>query len=355
MSEFVVKVRETPKAAAILAALSLLASGCLEKQSGYADGPVIPRCYSHPQPKLFDLREPKIPSLKPNESVEQLDKEWKAYNKEADRADGILPTMKLPVNDGFTEGDPIYLPGLEDKVDRSIVQLETSKWSGSGFLTEDDKGQEVVVTAAHVVDNARMRSIKITGENHVSTHPIGGCYIYEEGGKFKPLNDNSERPVDIDLAILKLAKPIGRNTLKLSRADAKRGDWVEFSNYQTFHEPGDPANYTGVIISGAHDLLGLTALTGTEKVDKPVTEGELQEIETFPGASGGAVTNLNGEVVGVSVAANKDGVYADQDMLDVYGVKMPGAKFGIMFGFVPKTADLVPSSVLKKGLRSRRA
>ena len=345
------------------AGTALLTSGCAvlpHSISKFAKTPVIPRCFSKPLPQLYkELPEPKFPTFHPGDSWNGFKKKEKRYERQQDAVlnhnIGLLPPFELPVYDGFTQGDPIYLPGLEDQLNHGIVRVKAAdEWHGSGFLTHDAAGREVVITAAHVVDNARMKTLSIEGENRVSTHPIGGCYIYEDNGHFKSV-DGDENPVEYDVAVFRLAKPIGGRTLKLSLKPPKRGQWLEFANYQAFHEPGDPANYTGVVVSRASDQPGLDVLTGARKLEVPVTNGEAWDNEITGGASGGPVTDLHGEVVGISVAGDKDDIYTDGEMLKaLYNVTMPGAKFGLKNGFVPTTADLVPASIIQKVLDSKR-
>jgi S1-C subfamily serine protease len=342
---------------AIGAVAVVMLAGC--GGSDYGKKPDIPRCFDKPQAPLFkEPQEPRVPHYR-GENFQQFNKVWRRFTQADKRwqdvTSGRLPALTIPVHNGLAEGDPIYLPPVEERIDKSIVAITTSKWSGSGFLTTDQKGREVVVTAAHVVSNAKLNALTITGENRVSTHPSGGCYIYENEGHFKKLTPDNPAPVEFDIAILRLQKPLGRYVLKLSSKPAQRGQWVEFANYQGLHEPGNPAHYTGVVISKPSDFWGLEVLNGVEKLNTPVTLGELEDSQTGPGASGGAVVNLRGKVVGISVGSDKDGIYTGREALkDIYNVRMPGAKFGDEYGFVPVVASLVPSATISKALRSKK-
>jgi hypothetical protein len=345
------------------AALALLAAGC-GGPGKYGKYPDIPRCFEKPQAPLFsNQHEPKPPRMRPGEDPIKFNDKWQRYNKIwwrwNNHSIGKLTKLTIPVRGGFAQGDPIYLPEIEDETEKALVQLDTGDWKGSGFLIEDSSGHEDVVTAAHVVGYARLGALTITGDNGVSTRAVAGCYMFEEDGKFKKMpgkSDEDSPPVDIDLAILRLSRPLGHHTLMLSEKSVTRGQWLDFTNYQGLeHGPGYPANYTGVVVSTEHDFWGYRVLTGTSKMDTPVTAGEVQDNEIYAGASGGPVTELHGKVVGISVAGLKDGIYeGPEDLKGIYNVRMPGAKWGLKHGYIPATANLVSSRFIKKAMHSKR-
>ncbi len=349
--------------AAALAAGGLLVAGCDAggASSDLASQPVIPRCYDAPQPapRLVEPAIPPVPAVfNPNtETFDQYMARSNAWEKKMDAITRVLdgpPTLNVPIIDGFAQGDPIYNETLVDNVTESIVQIKNKEWSGTGWLTTDSKGREVVVTAAHVVGDAKLQSLKITTNDGQETHADGGCYIFDNNGKHSDLKKSDEEGVqDSDIAVLTLPKAIGGKTLRLSQGKLSRGAWETFVNYQADHSPGNPAFYTGVVATTQSDLLGVSIVTGVKQFDHPLTIGDVNDYMIQGGASGGPVVNNAGQVVGVSTSGTKEDIYLDaNDLKSEYNIAFPGAKFGDNKGFAPAVAGVMPVSLIKLALNA---
>ncbi|MEK7594579.1 MAG: serine protease [Patescibacteria group bacterium] len=362
MSEFVSHPVVKKVLATALAVVAFAGSGCGPE---YAATAVIPRCYDTPlQPEYRPHHETK--KLKKPRFSYALANELgfnEAYRRFDMAADAWIeqehpyyqPELSIPVEDGHAVGDPIYSANINEIVSKSLVKISTDDWKGSGFLASNNKGEQVVVTAAHVVEKAKLKSLTIQTNQGESLHPDGGCYIYENKGKFKHLSNEYKTPVDTDIAILSLPGRFNNPNLRNSDQPPRRGNWVFFVNYQAQHEPGNPAIYTGVISATPDRPQGFSIITGAQKLRQPVSDWDISDSQVQSGASGGPVVDARGQVVGISIRGNKEGRFDDPSLLrDYYGVTFPGAKFGRSGGFIPSTAGIVSTKVINKALASPR-
>jgi hypothetical protein len=167
------------------------------------------------------------------------------------------PHLTLPVVNGSAEGSGVPSESLTKRTTDTIVEITTSLWKGTGVITTDANGNEVVVTAGHVVGAMTASDITITTQNGTHVKPDGGCYLYGTGGDATPLT-NAESPVqDTDIAVLTLAQPLTSDPLPIANSEPKAGQKVAFVNYQTDWGPNDslfngdatpgPASYDGII------------------------------------------------------------------------------------------------------------
>jgi len=374
MSEFFPRVAAVFTAGAIGAAL-LSAEGCDSHTAGPAipRQPSIPRCYDTPQPSEYvpihqkPVPEPKIPSTRPGESIRAFNKRWKRFERQEKLWEQSLthyddpyelPPLHLTYYDKYVEDDPIYPEDQVDRATQSIVEISTKDWKGTGFLVKDSGGKQVVVTAAHVVGNATLSGLTIETDGGKKTHPTGGCYIYEDKGKFADLAKGGETPVDKDIAVLTLPSPLTKTDLSISKKPVRRGEWTLFVNYQADSEPGTAASYTGVVASGPTDQFGYHVLTGLSIKKTPVTVGAVETEDIQGGASGGPILDAHtGTVLGVSTSGNKDGIFEDTDTLrTLYNVQFTGNKhLDFKHGFAPIMAGAMSVRLITKAISAPNA
>jgi hypothetical protein len=360
------------KAAVVLASASLLAgaSGCDLTTSKYADVPQVPRCDGGPMPEHVNPEpEPKEPP-QPTPDTYSNPQKWRKYQK-AERAyykaddnylfEGGYPRLEVPVNNaGFIDNDPEYSPGsglIDDKISKGVVQISNGDYHGSGFVTLDKNGDQVIVTAAHVLGTTLLSSLDITANNEDSTHPVSGCYVYDsKGNHLKLTNSDGKKggPPDYDLAVLRPEEDLPVQPLTFSPTQAKRSKWVRFVNYQgAYPTIGFPSEYTGLVVAPDKSETGLTALTGLVELTPPITNGEFEDSHLTGGASGGPVTDRQGRVIGISTAGDKDGIYmGPSEIKFFYNVVFPGANYGDGGGFVPVEASMTPSYLIEKAIGS---
>lgn len=254
----------------------------------------------------------------------------------------------------FLSEAPAIDESLRQKLIDSNVRIKAGDLKGSGFITKAPDGSEVAITAAHVISVDDLSQITIHDSQGQTTTASDACYIYEAQGAFTDLDSTyTEKDrsglEDVDLAILRLAKPLGSTPLKIASSFPNRGTWVEFVNSQGHFDAEYPAEYTGLVVSqpNSRDL----ALTGLEPWQKDIDGESAYSIE--PGASGGLVASVRtGEVVGISYGGSK-GYNTAESTSALYGVQF-NAPVGHETGIIPVEADIVGAEVLHHALASTR-
>ncbi|HET9174171.1 MAG TPA: trypsin-like peptidase domain-containing protein [Candidatus Saccharimonadales bacterium] len=376
MSEFLSS--RTIIAGAALIGSAAVMSSCTGTDS-YPRVAQLARCEATPQTPPTTPPQPNVPSappLPPNPSPEQLEQIMADENAQQAKFDQALaawdnalvpPSMEVHVTDGFANGDPITVPPDQvNATSSALVEITTKDWKGSGFVTRDAFGQEVVVTAAHVVGTATMNQLTITTDDGLHVHPTGGCYIYDEDGAFKPLSSPlSDRAplVATDVAVLTLPENISSQPLPLSDRRPEAGSWLNYVNYQGNFGPKNslfsddtyttPASYVGLVEPTSAVNPDIEALTGTLSLGKNMTVGTFETWHLVGGASGGPVEDQSGDVIGISVQGTRDGMFLDSETLnEVYHVKFDGVHVGADTGFEPTNSVIVPSSVIRQALAS---
>lgn len=226
-----------------------------------------------------------------------------------------LPPLKLQQNDaGVTRGDPGMLaPNIREKVSGAMVKFFDP--FSTGFLLKPD----LVVTSAHGVYTKNIRTIDLTDSKNNLGQVIDGCYIYETNGR--QANPLDEKGAGIDIAVLRLAKPIGTSTLSLATTELHQGDWATFLNYQNRRPVDYPAEYNGVALADKPHIGGNILLTGIQawRNCEPRRHAA-SECSIDNGASGGPLLGwATGDVFGISVRGTDAGRLNKTSMLE-YGV-----------------------------------
>ncbi len=189
---------------------------------------------------------------------------------------GATPTTAL----GAAGGEPgttapTFPPGQEPVAAvahallPSVVQIETPRGLGSGFVYDADQG--LVLTAAHVVEGARSVRVRLDDGRTVPGTVLGG-------------------DVDRDVAVVRI--PAGG----LVAAPLALGEPVEVG--ETVVAIGSPFGLDQTVTSGIVSALdrslhvGGREITGLIQTDAAINRGN----------SGGPLANLEGKVIGINVA-----------------------------------------------------
>lgn len=216
------------------------------------------------------------------------------------------PLIKLNVQAKSTaqRGVEIYHeefgPEQNEKIKKAVVMIDGENMQGSGFLTDNSKGERIAITAGHVLANERLKDIKVYDDTGASTRPVDACIVYDNDGQFYD-RTNMTAP-EADVAVLTLPKQFGKSVLTMSGVAPYRGQWVTFKNYQIGSKLGAQAFYTGMVsdMSSSFDLevtsgLDVSRYNGPESVKNYIC---------MPGGSGGPVVNGSGEVIGIMTGAS---------------------------------------------------
>jgi Trypsin-like peptidase domain len=198
------------------------------------------------------------------------------------------PTTKaLTANPGYDAASLTHVRG-------AVIRISGPE-EGSAFIVNDPDGEQVIVTAAHVVAEHDPASVELTDFFGNRTTAYAGRYILEARGRLLTAAE-LDGPADIDLAVLRPEKPLGRTALRVG-ALAARGTWLDMVNYQHDAAFDAPHQYKGVVLTQRPGQSNYLA-TGMEpeRVSEP-----LANTVVLRGASGGVAFNAQkGEVAGVS-------------------------------------------------------
>jgi len=173
-----------------------------------------------------------------------------------------------------TPTEPTDFAGTYDLVSSGVALIEVvgCDWqgAGSGFLVDDD----LVATAAHVVDQATQISVRMD-EATVDATVVGV--------------DESA-----DLALLQLAEPVDGHVFEFADADPSPGTRIA--------AVGFPLDQPKTLTEGTVSGLGREITTESGWFD------DMMQTDTAinPGNSGGPVVTIDGSVVGIAEAFDPD-------------------------------------------------
>ncbi|TVR03975.1 MAG: PDZ domain-containing protein [Deltaproteobacteria bacterium] len=147
---------------------------------------------------------------------------------------------------------------------------------GSGFLIDDDG---LILTSGHVIEKATEIRVILHNGTRVAADVVG-----------------LDRATD--LALLRITPPEGIRPLALAGGDAIRvGDWVI--------AVGNPFGLASTVTAGIVSAIGRQDL----ELGRELTLADLLQTDASinPGNSGGPLVNMDGDVVGINTAINREG------------------------------------------------
>lgn len=171
----------------------------------------------------------------------------------------------VPTDSGPPSWSAVFESSEPAVVRVSAVTCEGDGWTGTAFAVDD----RVVVTAAHVAQDARTMSIQTTDGTTVGAEPVG---IFP----------------DTDVAVLRLEEPLSATALALAEAVPERGSDLAVLGYPF-------GTFALRIVNGI--VVGLP-----ESVDYPgqhVERAFITNAATNSGNSGGPVVDHYGKVIGL--------------------------------------------------------
>lgn len=278
--------------------------------------------------------------------------------------------VTMPYKGDTVEHVPVFPSvAFEQRVSQDVVEITAAQggnvlWKGSGFITTDAEGNQVVVTAGHVDGGMNADQLTITTSDGRHVHPEGGCYIWANNGQLQPFTQGSEQPVDSDIAVLALSQPLVHHPLGVATSDPAPGSTVDFQNYQGDYGPqhtlfsddtliGSQASYTGIVAPSHAGDPDLEVITGVNNVDGPYpSQQQFETTHLTPGGSGGPVIE-NGVVFGVSdasVAERGKPYISAGNLSNWYNISFPGVNIGEQSGIEPENAIVMRSWLIRKAL-----
>jgi len=248
--------------------------------------------------------------------------------------------------------DPAPLPdALVAEADGAVVQIQDAYGNamGSGFIVEA-AGRPVVVTAAHVTRDLPVADLRIADVAGTRVGVLDGCYAFQEGDTSIPVEVYAGEVHSLDISVLVPAGPVGTTALPIAPEAAAPGDWVFLDNFQgEFRASYGRDLYTAVVLYESW-LSPYSALTGIGTLHQPddrhppsgpgVTDLR-PENAMIGGASGGAVIDLDGRIVGMSIGSTLVD-YLDPGQLSAMGVEISGIDVGYTTAIEPVAAIVIP-------------
>lgn len=189
----------------------------------------------------------------------------------------VKVTSEAEVPDYYNNNPFFQFFNYGDRYQNQQPQLQQS--SGSGVIISSDG---YIVTNNHVVDDADAVEIVLNDNRKFTARIIG-------------LDEST------DLALLKIDEN-DLPTLKFGNSDAlKLGEWVL--------AVGNPFNLTSTVTAGIVSAKGRSI--GVNTADMSIEAFVQTDAAVNPGNSGGALVNMNGELVGINTAiATQTGTYS---------------------------------------------
>lgn len=207
--------------------------------------------------------------VKPQQEKE-INRWNKIHGKDATKKDNV--TSSLGSSSEFTKRN-LSVSSVEDIVNtygKSIVLIQTDKAMGSGFVVSSDG---LIITNSHVISGAGTISVKFISDNRVYSN-------------VQVVKDNTIR----DLALLRVN---GAGSF----VPVVLGDSDQVSVGQRVVAIGNPQGLENTVsdglVSATRDMNGTKLL----QISAPISSG----------SSGGALFNMNGEVIGVPTAKYEKG------------------------------------------------
>lgn len=396
---------EMPRFTRTGAALALVASVALSGCSSQEPSPApeaIGRCYDQLQP-LPDKPElpmpddsniPPVPEPPLAPASGELSPEYTAalqeYYAELDRIASISdavnreynerlqaydasmdpPDIHITIADGAAQGYPTDMPSdIAANAKWATVYITTPDYTGTGVVTMNEDGKQVVATAAHLVGEQDTASITIETVDGQTTTPDDGCYIYEgrvvngEGAANSQdtwRDPTSEAVVSYDVAVLTLNQPLEVDPATLSSTRPDSGEPVYFVNYQgPFAPPPEldyggfriegPVTYPGVVTPQRPGETTLDVITGLNKV--PTEDESLQSAgydanHVTSGSSGGPVFNNNGGVIGIVRSSEDQEPFDPQALRQNHDIIVTGDTAGLE----PNPSDITPADIIRTAM-----
>jgi S1-C subfamily serine protease len=195
-----------------------------------------------------------------------------------DVASSIEPTTTVPPETTTSSTAPPTDGAVEPAVavaallGPSVVQLETNFGIGSGVIY----GDGLILTNAHVVEDASSLSVQLSDGRHLTGEVVG-------------------TEPNVDIAVVSVGA--GQELPIATRAT---GGVVRVG--QTAIAIGSPFSLQQSVTEGIVSAVGRPVLHGTSVTAMIQTDAPIN-----PGNSGGALADLNGRVIGINTAIQTDG------------------------------------------------
>lgn len=259
----------------------------------------------------------------------------------------------MHVENGRIEGDPGRVPfEIGSRMTSALVEIRVGDSKGTGFVTLNERGDQVVVTAAHVADGVRPSNIKVTTDAGYQVTPTGGCVIHEEDGKRVTARETTV--VDYDVAVLTLPESISQEPLQLATQAPEPGEFVFPIDYRGYTVASGPAQSTAIVTPRVYNIPYYALVNGARDMGTNPSQWTFDQNHTRPGASGGPVVNNLGEVVAMTTASTGRGnlalVVPDGILKQDYNIEFPGAPTSD--GWLPTISFANGTAVIRDALRS---